>query len=148
MSSRKDSRRCRSAIAAFSVAAALLPGGPAGAIPMPDPVGPVPLVGLLPRWTWDPSRRPPPPDARDARATDDQVEAALRFVAHLLTDQGEAVASVSGYRLDDPELVSVIAELAPRDQNGLRTTIALAFTVRSTVKSDGTYDTRLVVEDR
>ena len=148
MSSRKDSRCCRSAIALFSVVAALLHGGSAGAVPMPDPVGRVPLVGLLPRWTWDASRRVLPTDAEAERSANDEVEAALRFVADLLTEQGEAVASVTGYRLDDPQLVAVVAELAPRDQDGLRTMIVLAFTVRATAKSDGTYDTRLVVEDR
>ena len=136
------------AIAAVAVAAALLHGGSAGAIPMPDPVARVPLVGLLPRWTWDPSRRPVPLDATSSQAPDGEVNAALRFVATLLTDQGETVGSVTGYRLDQPELVAVIAELAPRDQDGLRTTIALAFTVRATANGDGTYDTRLVVEDR
>lgn len=115
---------------------------------MPDPVARVPLVGLLPRWTWDPSRRPLPADSAAERSADDEVDAALRFVADLLTGQGETVTSVTGYRLDDPQLVAVIAELAPRDHDGLRTTIALAFTVRATANGDGTYDTRLVVEDR
>ncbi len=148
MSLCKDSRRCRAAIGVVVVADALFQGPSAGAIPMPDPISRVPLVGLLPRWTWDPSHRSRPADAVADHASHDEVEAALRFVARLLTDQGETVGSVTGYRLDDPLLVAVIAELAPRDQDGLRTTVVLAFTVRATGKSDGTYDTRLVVEDR
>lgn len=148
MSLCKDPRRCRVAIGAMAIAAALFQGGPAGAIPMPDPVARVPLVGLLPRWTWDPSQRPVPASAAADHAPDEEVEAALRFVARLLTDQGETVDSVTGYRLDDRQLVAVIAELAPRDKDGLRTTIALAFTVRATANGDGSYDTRLVVEDR
>lgn len=148
MLSCKDSPRWLTAVAGASLAAGLLSETSAAAIPAPDPVARVPLIGLLPRWTWDPSQRPLPMDTGSEAAPLDEVDTALRFVAQLLADQGETVNSVSGYRLDDPQLVAVVAELAPRDEGGLRTTIALAFTVRATSRPDGTYDTQLVVEDR
>lgn len=149
MWSRKDSLRWRVMVASLGAIAALASGTAAAAIPMPDPVARVPLVGLLPRWTWDPTSRPAPTTARDhSSAVDAGVTAARKFVIGLLTEQGESVASVSGYRLDDTQLVAVVAELVPRDRDGLRTTVALAFTVRVTPSGDGTYDTALVVEDR
>ena len=115
---------------------------------MPDPVARVPLVGLLPRWTWDPSARPTPQRVDAANTPDEGIEAAKRFVVTLLTDQGETVDSIAAYRLDDPALVSVIAGLAPQDHDGLRTTTVLAFTVRLTANADGTYGAQLSNEDR
>lgn len=135
-------------VGALVAPAALIPTGTALAVPMPDPIARVPLVGLLPRWAWDINARPLPtasPSDSDPQA---DVEAALRFVVRQLTDEGETIDSVAGYRLDDPLLVAVVAELTPRDHGGLRTSIVLAFTVEVTPNGDGTYATKMAADGR
>jgi len=142
--SRKDSSRLRIAGIVVGTAAALT-SGTAAAIPMPDPVARVPLVGLLPRWTWDPAYRPAPasgPGPATAGAAD--VAAARRFVTTVLAVQDATPVAVTGYRLDDSQLVAVVAELERRDG----TSSSVAFTVRVTPSADGGYRTSLFLEDR
>lgn len=134
----------KSAVGAIAVIAS---GAATAAIPMPDPIARVPLVGLLPRWTWDPSRRQAPPPSTDGTDVGD-VAVARAFVVALLTDQGETVARVSGYRLDEPQLVAVVAEVERRDVGETSSPVPVAFTVRVTPTADGDVEPSLVLEDR
>lgn len=144
MQSRKDSVRSRVAAAALGGAVAPLTSATASASPQPDPVARVPLVGLLSLWTWDPAHRPAPPSGPGPTTAADNVAAARRFVTSVLAEQGATVLAATGYRLDDPQLVAVVAELERQDG----TSSSVAFTVRVTPSADGSYSAGLFLEDR
>lgn len=75
------------------------------AVPMPDPVARVPVVGLLPRWTWDPLRAHPP--VADV-TVDTEIDRAVAFVRDLLAEEyPKGVEVVAAYHLDDDDLVAV-----------------------------------------
>lgn len=142
MSTRKDSTRLGLVLGGIG-AAVVLTAGPVGASPpTPELVGRVPLVGLLPPWTWDPSARPAPPFTAASTSEDEAVATARRFVVGLLSRQNETARNVSGYRLDDPQLVAVVADFDDPARS------SVAFTVRLTAAADGTYEADLVLEDR
>lgn len=132
----------RLALAGIGAAVVMTAGPVSASAPTPELVGRVPLVGLLPPWTWDPSTRPTPRFIAASASKDGAVATARRFVVGLLSRQGETVRNVAGYRLDDPRLVAVVADL----DDPARTSVA--FTVRLTAAADGTYEADLVLEDR
>lgn len=144
MSSRKNRLRLR--VQFVGVATALLVAAPASAtIPSPDPVGRVPLVGLLPRWTWDLSARSAPTTA--PAAEDGAVATARQFIERLVARQGEMARDVVAYRLDDPQLVAVVVHVERPDGEASRM-VPVAFTVRVTRTVDGRDEASLVLEDR
>lgn len=106
---------------------------PAAAIPMPDYVGRVPVVGLLPRWTWDPAWRPAPNEPVSA---DDNAERASAFVIQLVAaEYPTGIDVVATYRLDADGLYAV--EVRTPDGASASFTVEL-------LDSDGEPGARLV----
>lgn len=100
---------------------------------MLDYVGRVPVVGLLPRWTWDPAWRPAPNEPVSA---DDNAERASAFVIQLVAaEYPTGIDVVATYRLDADGLYAV--EVRTPDGASASFTVEL-------LDSDGEPGARLV----